>query len=157
MIANKHLRECIIRPALDRLGLYSVAAEELLVITAAQESLAGTYLMQCDSQGYPRGPALGIYQMEPATFHDLWENFLLYHRLIAERIPEPGPWPAERLIYDLRFATQIARLHYYRFTTPIPDDVDGQIRYYKKYWNTDLGAASLAEIKTNYERALKAA
>ena len=69
MIDNKQLRECIIKPTLDSLQMYSQAAEELLVFTCACESLGGTYLKQV------KGPALGIYQMEPATYQDIWENY----------------------------------------------------------------------------------
>jgi len=152
MIAIKHFRECIIRPALDQLKLYSVAAEELLVITAAQESLGGTYLMQSDVRGYPKGPAMGIYQMEPATYLDLFNNFLAYHTLWLDRIA-PGEIAAAnvgRMVYDLKYATMIARLNYYRVKEALPQDFEGQIRYYKKYWNTELGAATLADVRRNY-------
>ena len=62
MIDNKQLRELIIGPSLDALQMYSKEAEEILVFTCASESLGGTYLKQV------KGPALGIYQMEPATY-----------------------------------------------------------------------------------------
>jgi hypothetical protein len=159
MIAIKHFRQ-IIRDALDPLKLYSVAAEELLVITAAQESLGGTYLWQNDRLGFPKGPALGVYQMEPATYRDLFDNFLRYHKPLIERlglryelwdIPEP-----ERMTWDMRYATQIARLNYYRVREALPQDLEGQLRYYKKYWNTELGKATIAETRGNYERFLQA-
>lgn len=153
MIAIKHFRECIIRPALDQLKLYSVAAEELLVITAAQESLGGTYLAQSDVKGYPKGPAMGIYQMEPATYMDLYQNFLAYHTLWLDRLT-PGEIAAPnvgRMVYDLKYATMIARLNYYRVKEALPQDFEGQIRYYKKYWNTELGAATLGQVRSNYE------
>lgn len=152
MIAIKHFRECIVRPALDQLKLYSVAAEELLVITCGQESVGGTYFMQNDARGFPRGPAMGIYQMEPATYLDLWQNFLAYHpgwldRLHAGELPHAD---VGRLVYDLKYATMIARLNYYRVKEALPQDLEGQFRYYKKYWNTELGAATLPEIRRNY-------
>lgn len=153
MIAIKHFRECIVRPALDSLGLHTMAREELLVITCAQESLGGTYLMQCDSRGYPQGPALGLYQMEPNTFQDMLDNFLRYRMALASKVT--GMLVASRMVYDNLFATQIAALQYYRFPEKIPDDLEGQIRYYKKYWNTELGKATLAEVRSNYERFAK--
>ncbi len=156
MLAIKHLRECVIRPALDQLKLYSVAAEELLVITCAQESDGGTYLMQNDARGYPKGPAMGIYQMEPATYIDLFDNFLAYHRDLWQKIVGPGNVlampPTAQMIWDLKYATQIARLNYYRVREALPQDFEGQIRYYKKYWNTDLGAATLGQVRSNYEK-----
>jgi hypothetical protein len=156
MIAIKHFRQ-IIRDALDPLKLYSVKAEELLVITAAQESLGGTYLWQNDRLGFPKGPALGVYQMEPATYRDLFENFLVYHKPLAARLDMAGCDYPERMVHDMRYATQIARLNYYRFPVSIPEDLEGQLRYYKKYWNTELGKATIAEARKNYERFLQAA
>jgi hypothetical protein len=155
MIAIKHFRQ-IIRDALDPLKLYSTKAEELLVITAAQESLGGTYLWQNDRLGFPKGPALGVYQMEPVTYRDLFENYLRYNRRLqilgGLTVEEP-----ERMVYDIRYATVIARLNYYRFPAEIPEDLEGQLRYYKKYWNTELGKATIAEARKNYERFLQAA
>src|SRR5690242_8124933 len=157
MIAIKHFREVIVRPALDALKLYSVAAEELLVITCAQESLGGTYLMQNDPKGYPVGPAIGPYQQERASYDDLWANFLLYHplwigRLTLAGLPVAGKPDADVMAFEWRYATQIARLLYYRYPEPIPDDLEGQMKLYKKRWNTELGAATLADVRRNYER-----
>lgn len=156
MIAIKHFRECIVRPALDQLQLYSLAAEELLVITCAQESLGGTYLMQNDRLGYPKGPALGIFQMEPATYDDLFENFLRFHtiwyaRAVGDILYRPDP---KIMVTDNLYATKIARLNYYRVKAPLPDyaDIDGLVRYYKKYWNTELGSATLKQTRMNYEK-----
>ena len=75
----RQFRECIIRPTLRALEPeipHSLVAEELLMLTAAHESHLGTYLKQ------KGGPALGIYQMEPATYRDLHENFLRFHLII---------------------------------------------------------------------------
>ncbi|HQO65941.1 MAG TPA: two-component regulator propeller domain-containing protein, partial [Spirochaetales bacterium] len=65
-----HLRDLIIRPTLVDMGHYSPEAEALLLGIAAQEARGGRYLAQL------RGPARGIYQMEPATHDDLWRHFL---------------------------------------------------------------------------------
>lgn len=154
MIAIKHFRECIVRPALDQLQLYSLEREELLVMTCAQESLGGTYLMQNDMQGNPKGPALGVYQMEPATYNDLFDSWLGYRtmwwaRLVGGQLHKPD---ISQLIYDMRYATKVAALQYYRFPEAIPLDVYGQAAYYKKYWNTPAGKATIPEVLFNYER-----
>lgn len=160
MIAIKHFRELIVRPALDKLQLYSIDREELLVITCAQESLGGTYLMQNDAQGYPKGPALGIFQMEPATYHDLFENYLryqvyLHHRLVSVIDSPVIHIPStDLLVRDSRFAAACACLQYYRFPEPIPSTLEGQLRYYKTYWNTARGRATIPETRRNYERFL---
>jgi len=57
-----HLRREIIAPALRHIGMWSGAAENLLLGTAAVESRMGTYLRQVGG-----GPALGIWQVEPVT------------------------------------------------------------------------------------------
>jgi len=151
MIAIKHFRK-LIRDALDPpFSLYSVAAEELLVITAAQESHGGTYLWQNDAAGFPKGPAIGVFQMEPATHDDLWANFLRYRTLWVDRLGVTGKPDAERMAWDWRYAIRIARLNYYRFPTALPNDLEGQFRYYKKWWNTELGAATLDEVRKNYQ------
>jgi len=157
MIAIKHFRECIVRPTLDQLKLYSLNREELLVITCAQESLGGTYLKQNDALGYPKGPALGIYQMEPTTYQDLFANFLHYQTLLRDRLGFNRVHSSEVLVYDNLYATMIACLQYYRFPEVIPDDLEGQFLYYKKYWNTAKGKATIPEVRRNYERFIQSA
>lgn len=141
MINAEQLRSLIIKPTLLDLVMYSEDAEELLMFTCAVESNGGEYLKQI------KGPALGIYQMEPETYNDIWENYIkrkTYVSLIllsnfdSSRMP-----PEDRLVYDLRFATAMARLHYARIPEKLPskDDVVGMWEYYKKYYNTVNGKA----------------
>ena len=54
MIDADHLRREIVAPALRHIGMWSEAAENLLLGTAAVESRMGTYLRQIG------GPALGM-------------------------------------------------------------------------------------------------
>ena len=60
----------VIRPALTKINLWSRSAEELVLGTAIVES-GLTYLKQRGE-----GPALGLWQIEPATHEDLYTNFL---------------------------------------------------------------------------------
>lgn len=167
MIAIHHFRELIVRPALDKLQLYSIDREELLVITCAQESLGGTYLMQNDALGYPKGPALGIYQMEPVTYRDLFANYLWYNTYLWVRLmgvigsPINYTPPPSLLYVNSHFATAVACLQYYRFKEPVPPTLQGQITYYKRYWNTAEGAACpvvsqgmCADVLKNYKKFL---
>jgi hypothetical protein len=142
MFKAAQLRELIIQPTLKDLVMYSPEAEELLVFTCAVESGGGTYLKQLN------GPALGIYQMEPATYNDLWQNFIakksgllmmLLHNFDVRNMP-----PEDKLIYDLRYATALCRIFYARIQAPLPPANDPQAiwEYYKKYYNTYLGAAN---------------
>ena len=60
-IKASELRQYVIRPTLKAINLWSIAAENLLLGTAAQESQLGHYLTQV------KGPALGIYQIEQSV------------------------------------------------------------------------------------------
>lgn len=150
MLNIKQFREYIIRPTLHDLILNSNAAEELLVFTCANESFGGTYIKQQD------GPALGIFQMEPFTYNDIWHMYIFKNPKLAlilatnfnaHMIPDE-----QRLIFDLRFATAMARIHYARFNEPLPHetDIDGIWQYYKKYYNTSEGKADKVKAIANY-------
>ncbi len=152
--------ECIVRPSLKAAGLHSDPAEKLLVGTACQESHLGRYLVQID------GPALGLYQMEPGTHDDIHVNFLKYHDDLRVHIFRTSGMPLYRndempsptnLIYNLRYATLMARAHYLRFKPPLPheDDIEGQALYWKKFYNTDHGKGKPEEYLNNWERLAK--
>ena len=141
MLNINQFRELIVKSSLSDLLLNSQDAEVLLVFTCAVESLGGTYLQQVN------GPALGIYQMEPVTYNDIWHNFIIPDNKLGLRLFnnfDVNRMPSEaRLIYDLRFATAMTRIFYLRIQEPLPSatDVDAIWDYYKKYYNTPKGAA----------------
>lgn len=148
----KQLREYIVRPTLVRLGMFSPAAENLVVGTAAQESRID-YVKQLG-----RGPARGVYQMEPATHDDIWENYLRYSPGLAAKVTELlAPWPERdyQLITNLAYATAMCRIQYFRRPEPLPpaDDLRALGAYYKRWYNTPAGAATIDEFVTNYRRA----
>lgn len=152
MLNCSQFRSLIIEPVLSKLQVYSKHAEELLVFTCAAESLGGHYLAQV------KGPALGIYQMEPSTHTDIWVNFIRGRNQLStllllnfdgcNRIPDPS-----RLIFDLHYATALARIHYLRVTHPIPNPTDTEAlwEYYKKYYNTEKGKAKKDESIKKYK------
>jgi hypothetical protein len=143
-IRTQDLKEYVIIPALQLMGeKYSTdVAVQLLLATAAQESHMGEYLHQLN------GPALGVYQMEPATFVDTLTRAT---NIISAIYPNA---PSERLIYDLRYATVIARAKYYLDPHPLPqaNDVSGLWEIYKRVWNTNLGAATQQQFMGNYAK-----
>ena len=156
MFKAEQLREFIIKPSLHDLVLYSEGAVELMMFTCAVESLGGTYLKQV------KGPALGIYQMEPDTYNDIWQNFIkskhsLMMMLLSNFQVTFMP-PEDRIVYDLRFATAMTRIHYQRVLEAIPDasDVVGLWNYYKKHYNCLNGAAVKDEAIAKYYTFLKA-
>lgn len=155
MLDANQFRELVIRPTLKSIGLWSPEAEELLLGTAAHESLLGTYLRQV------RGPALGVYQMEPATYRDIWENYLRYKPHLVERLNKlvpayDGPMPPEeQLITNLAYATAMTRIFYLRVPKALPEegDLDGQAHYWKRYYNTHLGRGRVEEYVRNFPGA----
>ncbi|RLA60692.1 MAG: hypothetical protein DRQ89_12470 [Epsilonproteobacteria bacterium] len=148
MFNLKQFRTYIVRPALDGVGLYSEAAEDLLVGTACAESMMGTYVHQVG------GPALGIYQMEPNTHADIWRNYLEYREGLHDRVvgcvpangwSSWGDMPSHALlITDLKYATVMARIHYLRSPEPLPaaGEWSGMARMWKKVYNTEAGAGT---------------
>lgn len=151
MLDINQFRKLIVVPTLTKLDMYSKNAEELLVFTCATESKGGTYIKQIT------GPALGIFQIEPASYADVWEFIKRQSGLmtkIAIRFNVSAVPEATRMIYDLEFATMMARVFYRRFKEPIPDanDVNAIWAYYKKYYNTELGKATQKESIEAYKK-----
>lgn len=142
-INAKQLRELIISPTLHDMGMWSESAENLLMGTAAQESHLGHYIKQVG-----KGPALGIYQCEPVT-HDDVVKWGRAKGLLEFESCSPG-----RLVYDLKYATMIARLHYYRVPKALPsaDDIEGIAEYWKRYYNSSLGKGKPEEFVRNYAK-----
>jgi|APSaa5957512535_1039671.scaffolds.fasta_scaffold325278_1 hypothetical protein len=151
MIPVKILREEFIIPGLKQLDMHSDAAVELLVMTAAQESHMGHWLKQM------QGPALGLYQMEPATHDDIWKNYLSRKKsliLILKDFMLPSSTPETQLLGNFAYATAMARLHYWRVSEPLPkaSDPEGLAGYWKKHYNTSSGKGTVEECLRAYER-----
>jgi len=142
----------VVKPACEIVGLWSQDAGELLLGTACQESGCGRYLRQLGG-----GPALGIFQMEPATYRDIWANYLRYQESLAAKVIEiaghvsPAP---DVMIWNLRFAAAMARVHYRRVPEKLPTagNLSGQARYWKQYFNTPLGKGTVQEYVENWGR-----
>lgn len=125
-----------------------------LVVTSAIESNLGSYLKQV-----PNGPALSIYQMEPATYCDIWENWLKYRPDIRMRVLSICGYASvpdeSRLVTDLKLATIMARLHYYRVKKPLPTSIEEQIEYYYQYWGPNKEKTTLDEAKRRYFEVMR--
>lgn len=152
MINALQLRREIVRPVLEHLWLWSQAAENLVMGTAAQESRMGTYLKQI------AGPAVGIFQMEPFTHDDLWKTILKNQPQLAERVRQvelPGWYQddAREMAGNLYYAAAMCRVFYRRIKEPLPDadDIPGLARYWKRYYNTHMGKGTEVEFIRNYQ------
>ena len=160
-IDHSQLREYVIRPTLHQLDWWSESAEELLMLTAAAESLGGQFLRQVGG-----GPARGIFQMEPATHNDIWRNYLLTSARrapYADRIrglvprealesPEGAVRDITQLATNLGYAAAMCRAHYRRVPAALPpaDDIRSLAAYWKAYYNTHLGAGRPEEAIEKY-------
>lgn len=123
------------------------AAIELLLGTCAVESAFGKYLRQVD------GPARGIFQMEPDTHNDIWDNFLAFKAPMVKKIVAlKMTRSVEALIFDLRYSTIMTRLHYWRVPEKIPEDLEGQAAYWKEHYNTELGRGTIDGYLKAYKR-----
>lgn len=149
---TQQLLTSVIQPTLNFLGFDGLAAQNLILGTAAQESHMGQYLTQVN------GPALGIYQIEPATHDDLFNNFLAYHVSIKDKVMAlacssyASSNLSDQLVGNLYYATAIIRLIYWRTPAILPDanDIQGLANYWKQYYNTPLGAGTTDEFIANY-------
>lgn len=147
MMDKNQLRK-LISDVLFELGKCSEQAVNLLMGTAAQESALGKYWFQI------KGPALGIFQMEPATEFDIWENFINLSgktKMVMSELGYQCP-DTKRLQFDLRYQIIMARLHYLRVKEALPSDLQGMARYWKKYYNTEFGKGAAEEFVKNFER-----
>lgn len=151
----KQLLTLVVRPELKKLGLHSRSAEQLVIGTVYQES-NGHFIQQVGG-----GPALGFIQMEPATYHDIWNNFLAYRRSLANKVTELASMESldadmrpnvNQLVSNLAFAIVMCRVHYLRVKEALPkaDDVQGLGEYWKKYYNTTAGAGTVEEFIKNF-------
>lgn len=147
---------------------FSVTASELVFLTACVESNCGEYNIQLGG-----GPALGAFQIEPATLRDIWDRYLprrpkLKHMMVGvvfgDNIKEIWNDESLKVIGDniefltrnhIGFQVAIARVKYYMVPTALPDWVYGDdptllAEYWKQYYNTPLGKGTVEKAVQKY-------
>lgn len=140
----------IIAPALIEIGAFSTAAEQLVMATGMAESLYkhDRQIARYENGQPVYGPALGFWQMEPATHNDIWRNYLGFTRRqglvdglrrLSKRV-DP-----EALVLSPQYAAAMCRIHYLRVPAPLPQAGDwrGMAEYWKRYYNTPLGKGTV--------------
>ena len=129
----------IIHEALEPLRLYSDRVLPLLLGTCAVESSFGRWRVQLG------GPARGIYQMEPATFRWLRTKY-------GKRYPSVSEYSFADQQNDDHQATVMARLRYLAVPEQLPpaDDLHAQADYWKRHYNTFLGAGTVEKYLKAY-------
>lgn len=158
----KQYRLYVASPVLSYLALSDPSREEIMMMTAAQESHMGHYIHQLGN-----GPALGIDEMEPFTYADMWHRVLPGRPSLMEKVRSiAGAWHApdaipdpEEMIGNLNFATAMAVVKYLSIPAKLPpaDQPAALAIYYKKYYNTAGGAAQVHQVLENYHRYVEAA
>lgn len=133
--------ESVVRPVLHQLDKWSPAAEKLLIMTACHES--GGFLHRTQVGG----PAVSYFQIEPASFSDVWDRYLARRSDRFEKVVQFLPdnmEPLQALKEDDKFACAIARMKYAMIPEPLPHVTDnlGLALYCKTHWNTELGKAT---------------
>ncbi len=156
-----HLLDIVIRPALEHLGHAGKTAEALVLGTAIQESRL-TWLRQLGG-----GPALGLWQMEPATHDDIYANFLPFRAVLRLKVYDlvahgglavkPVADRHEQLAWNLRYGAAMCRIHYLRAPGALPaaDDIEGQAQYWKQHYNTPLGAGTAEEYVAAWRAVMR--
>jgi hypothetical protein len=135
MFYRPHLTDLIER-TLKEYGLHSEEAVTLVYGTIQHESTFGaeTCLRQRTSNYKLKVHALGILQMEYNTYLWLCGKYGDKYSFALKDF--------ERLEYDLKFAILLCRLRYRAVPSPLPKDIKGMSKYYKKYYNSSAGAAT---------------
>jgi hypothetical protein len=137
MIA-KDIREYIIKPALQEINLYCQTSEILVYGTGMCET-EYKYLVQI---GSPHNGGLSPWQIEPSDYADIfnWLNFDL-NRVLLESILKSNyyqslPQDPKVLIYNLKLAAMLCRVHYTRTNEPLPAiEPQAMAEYHKKHYN----------------------
>ncbi len=153
----------IVRPVLKQLDvgrpanmapLWTQAAEQLVLATGAHES-GYKHLYQIGG-----GPALGYWQMEPATYTDHWNTYLHRKRELIDRLATLSaryPPGAMQMVTNLAYACAMCRIHYYRRPAALPpsDDAEAIGKYWKRWYNTEAGAGTVPSFILTYNEYVK--
>ena len=151
-ITNKDDVRIMIAEALSELNtgkikLDSNPAIELLMGTWAVESNGGHFLKQLGG-----GPALSAWQIERVTYNDVIGRIPKHFRdVLSDTIGKPvadDDFP--KIENNHKFAVQIARLKYYLIPEELPYNTIERAKYWKKYYNTPLGAGTVDKYMSKY-------
>ncbi|WP_250464568.1 hypothetical protein [Microbulbifer litoralis] len=157
-ICLDELRQLVIRPTLKHLRNWSPGMENLLLGTAAQESQLGFHLKQGRRHG------LGIYQIQPHTHREIWDEYLIDHSALASKVRGLASQrdfldhPHSELATNLRYATAIAWLIYRAAHVYKVDE--GDIAAMARLWHQHFHhgpAASARDFECSYARLISAA
>ncbi|MEX1032195.1 MAG: hypothetical protein WDZ30_02435 [Cellvibrionaceae bacterium] len=159
-ICAEELRNLVITPTLEHLGetgAHALAAENLLLGTAAQESGLGFHLRVKRARG------LGIYQITPQIHINIWDRYLINHPDLASNIRglasqhEFLAHPHAELATNLSYATAIAWMIYRRCGKPLPpaDDMLALGKFWARHF-PHRSAETARDFSATYKRCVNA-
>ena len=135
MSINKTVRKVAEQVCKD-FEMYSPEAVDLIVATGHAET-GYRHLEQIGG-----GPGLGFFQIEKATIDDILDNYAVYRPVIMNTLIDFGLIQGdEHFSVMTNIALQVAfcRLHYRRVPEPLPKNLKGMAKYWKKFYNTAGG------------------
>lgn len=147
----KGFKAAIIDPTLHHLDLYSPAASNLMLGTALVES----GLIHRRQIG--GGPARGLFQIERATFEDVYGRYLRNRQRLLARANElltiGDPW-AQIETNDC-FSCAIARVRYLYDPKPLPDanDIPALAEVWVRVYNAG-GAGTVEKFTQAWSKAM---
>ena len=100
-------------------------------------------------------------QIINVTVTPISNNYISNNTVLKEKILKSNNYSAppsfDHLIFNLKYATQIARIFYSRIKVPLPakNDLEGIWNYYKVHYNTVGGKATESEFMNNYLKFVK--
>tara|TARA_R110002020_G_scaffold73405_1_gene188066 strand:+ start:312 stop:761 length:450 start_codon:yes stop_codon:yes gene_type:complete len=141
---KKQIRD-IIEWGLKEMGLHSKDAVDLVYKTGNAET-GYRHLKQMGG-----GPAIGFWQVEPATLIDIMDNYVKYRPKLEKRLISLG---FDRRDMEVRVMSNIAlqavfcRLKYKRdkYALPKSSDLEAQAKYWKRVYNTHLGKGTITHF-----------
>lgn len=139
------IRKYVIVPALKECDLWSPSAEILVYGTGLVESNYD-YLVQI---GNPPNGGKGFFEQQDDDYHDQIKGLLashILHKVLSSCGYSELPENPFAVVYNIKFAALMCRLHYARYEEPLPkpDDALGMAQYHKKYYNGgSLGKANV--------------
>jgi hypothetical protein len=134
----QHVYDLIVKPVLPLIGLDSLSARMLLVCTGQVETAYDNLRQVLPSGNYGEGHGWWSQQQNSYTqcLKYLNKNTYLKDRILAACFLETMP-DINALVWNVRFALCMARIHYWQFKEPLPkaDDLEALGRYWLRYYN----------------------
>lgn len=153
-----HVYTLWVKPALLALpaSLNTLAAQQGVLGIGNTESAGYRYIQQIGN-----GPALGFWQMEPATHNDLWLNFIRFRPALQtalDKLLGGQPPTPQRLVDTPLYAAAMCRVQLYRSPLALPaaHNATAWAQFWKTQYNTIKGAGIAAQAVPFFQAAMVA-